>query len=104
MQASSRVVYGREFRITPTWLWIVQRVSGLLLGPLVLVHMSTRDMANNVVLNAVVLLIVLAHGYSGINRLRQQKGHAPLMFFLAWIWLAFVAAFGALIVLYGQPV
>ncbi len=103
MQASSRIVYGRAFRVTPAWLWILQRVSGLLLGPLVLLHMSTRDLANSPVLNGLVLIIVLGHGYSGISRLRQEERHRALVALLVFVWLALVAVFGTLIVLYGQP-
>ena len=35
MQASNRIVFGRAFRVTPVWIWVMQRASGLLLGPLV---------------------------------------------------------------------
>lgn len=102
MPASSRTVYGRAFRMTPVWMWWVQRVSGLLLGPLVLVHMWTPDLANDRALNAVLLAIVVSHGYSGIARLVREEHRAGAIVAIAGLWLAAVGVFGALIVIYGQ--
>ena len=102
MQASSRIVFGRAFRVTPAWLWLMQRASGLLLGPLVAVHMWMPDMSQNRVLNAVVLLLVLGHGYSGIRRFVQSERRSALVAAHAWAWLILVALFGLLIVFYGR--
>jgi len=102
MLASSRVVFGRAFRVTPVWMWVLQRVSGLALGPLVAVHMWMPDMANNRALNALVLLLVLGHGYSGIRRLVALERNSTIVMALAWAWLILVALFGALIVLYAR--
>ena len=102
MQASNRIVFGRAFRVTPVWLWVMQRASGLLLGPLVAVHVWVPEMSNNRALNAALLLLVLGHGYSGITRLAQQERRAAVVTAHAWAWLVLVALFGALIVLYGR--
>ena len=102
MLASSRVVFGRAFRVTPAWLWVMQRASGLLLGPLVAVHMWMPDMSHNRALNAVLLLLVVGHGYSGIRRLAQSERRFAVVTAHAWAWLILVAFFGLLIVLYGR--
>ena len=102
MQASNRIVFGRAFRATPVWMWVMQRASGLLLGPLVAVHVWVPEMSNNRALNAALLLLVLGHGYSGIRRLAQQERRATVVTAHAWAWLLLVALFGALIVLYGS--
>ena len=102
MQASSRIVFGRVFRVTPAWMWLMQRASGLLLGPLVAVHMWVPDMSQNRVLNAVLLLLVIGHGYSGIRRFVQIERYSALVTAQAWAWLILVALFGLLIVFYGR--
>jgi succinate dehydrogenase hydrophobic anchor subunit len=102
MQASSRIVFGRAFRVTPAWMWVMQRASGLLLGPLVAVHMWMPDMSQNRVLDAVLLLIVVGHGYSGIRRLVQCEHRLAIITVLAWAWLVLVAFFGLLVVLAGR--
>jgi hypothetical protein len=102
MQASNRIVYGRAFGVTPAWMWVMQRASGLLLGPLVAVHMWMPDMGGNRALNAVLLLLVVGHGYSGIRRLAQSERRFAVVTAHAWAWLILVAFFGLLIVLYGR--
>ncbi len=102
MQASSRVVYGRAFRVTPAWMWWVQRLSGLALGPLVALHMCVPHMDENRALNAVLLVLVVGHGYSGIKRLVQSERVSSFMTANAWVWLATVTMFGLLIVLFGR--
>lgn len=102
MQASSRVVYGRAFRVTPAWMWWVQRLSGLALGPLVALHMWLPNLAQNRAFNAVLLALVVGHGYSGIKRLRQSERASDVVTAHAWAWLAAVTAFGLLIVVSGR--
>ena len=102
MQASSRIVFGRAFRVTPVWMWVMQRASGLLLGPLVAVHVWMPEMSHNRALNAVLLLLVVGHGYSGIRRLVQLERRSTVVTAYAWAWLVLVALFGLLIVLYGR--
>ena len=100
MQAD-RVVYGRSFRVTPLWLWGLQRASGLLLGPLVAVHMLMPGMARQGWLNALLLVVVLAHGYSGVRRLVTAGSTARLYAALAFVWCLAVGALGTLVVLAG---
>jgi len=103
MPASSRAVYGREFRVTPVWLWIAQRASAVLLGPLVLAHVWAPKLAGNAVLNVLILAIVLVHGYSGVRRLVTLKGKAALFTLLAIVWCVVVAVFGVMIVASPSP-
>ena len=70
----NRVSYGSEGRKTPLWVWIVQRATAVLLGPLVLVHIVVPEAAGNRWLNTVLLALVLAHGVSGIWRLAIVPG------------------------------
>ena len=98
MPASSRLVYGREFYVTPLWVWALQRISGLLLGPLVALHIWVPGLADNAVLNALLLAIVVGHGYSGLRRVVLAKGRDAI-FRLAIVWCALVAFFGVLVVL-----
>lgn len=102
MQASNRVVYGRTFQVTPVWMWWLQRLSGIALGPLVALHIWMPEMAQNRLLNAVLLAIIVGHGYSGIKRLAQSERASAIITIHAWLWLAVVTAMGLLIVLYGQ--
>jgi len=101
MLASSRTVYGREFRVTPRWLWVLQRASGLLLGPLVALHVMVPGMALQRGLNALLLVIVIAHGYSGVRRMAAAAGRAGIYASLALAWCAVVAVLGAWIVVAG---
>lgn len=101
MLVSSRVVFGREFTVTPVWLWILQRASGLLLAPLVALHVWMPDMAGNRALNALLLVVVAAHGYSGLCRLVTARNRAALYAALAVAWCAIVVMAGALLVISG---
>ena len=100
MAASDRIVYGRTFRRTSLGMWLAQRASGLLLGPLVLLHMASGALASNAVLNAVLLVAILVHGYSGLRRVAAARGRSRMMLALALAWCAAVAVFGGLIVAY----
>jgi succinate dehydrogenase hydrophobic anchor subunit len=102
MPASSRTVYSREFKVTPLWMWILQRASGLLLGPLVVLHLWTPAMASNRGLNAVLLVVIVAHGYTGLRRIAVKRDRVALTKAITWIWCAIVVVFGALIV-FARP-
>jgi len=102
MRVSSREVYGRTFQVTPVWMWWLQRMSGIALGPLVALHIWMPDMARNQLLNAALLVMVIGHGYSGIKRLVQSERASAMITIHAWIWLGVVAVLGFLIVLYGR--
>lgn len=98
MLASSRTVFGHEFSVTPLWMWILQRASGVLLGPLVALHLWAPGVASARSLNAVLLAVILAHGYTGLRRISAKRERIGLVKALAWIWCALVIAFGAMIV------
>lgn len=100
MPASDRVVYGRSFRPTPRGMWLAQRASGVLLGPLVLLHMMSSGLAGNRMLNAVLLAVILLHGYSGVRRLNVTQARFGLTRSMAIGWCAVVALFGTLLVIY----
>jgi succinate dehydrogenase hydrophobic anchor subunit len=102
MLASNRIVFGRAFRATAVWMWWLQRLSGLALGPLVMLHMYVPKLAEDPVLNAVILAIVVCHGYIGIKRVVQSERVSSLVTASAWLWLAVVTGFGMLIVLFGK--
>jgi succinate dehydrogenase hydrophobic anchor subunit len=98
MPASSRTVYGRPLPATPVWMWILQRASGLLLGPLVALHVWLPGWAANRALSAVLLAVVLAHGYSGVRRLAASQPKLTLFVALALLWCVVVGIAGALVV------
>ena len=95
---SSRTVYGREFKVTPLWLWIAQRASGLLLGPLVALHIWAPELARNRAFSVLLLAIVLAHGYTGLRRIAVKRGAFGAAMVVTLLWSAVVAIFGVLIV------
>ena len=100
MPASERIVYGRAFKATPVWLWLAQRASGLLLGPLVALHMWSGNSAGNSALNALLLAVILVHGYSGLRRVAVKRDRYGATLALTLVWCAVVAFFGVLLVLY----
>ena len=100
MPVSDRVVYGRAFKATPVWMWIAQRISGVLLGPLVAIHMWSSATAANAALNAVLLAVILVHGYSGLRRVDVKRDRFGVTLALTVAWCAIVAFFGLLLVVY----
>ena len=68
MFASSRIVYGRVGLVTPLWVWLLQRISAVLLGPLVFIHVAFPGAARNFWVDGPLLLVVLSHGYVGLWR------------------------------------
>jgi succinate dehydrogenase hydrophobic anchor subunit len=73
MFATSRIVYGRTGLVTPVWMWLLQRISAVLLGPLVFVHVSIPGAARNPWVDGSLLLVVLSHGYIGLWRLVGRR-------------------------------
>jgi succinate dehydrogenase hydrophobic anchor subunit len=73
MVTTSRVVYGRAALVTPVWVWLLQRISALLLGPLVLIHVSLPGATHNPWVGSLLLLTVLSHGYVGLWRLIGRR-------------------------------
>jgi succinate dehydrogenase/fumarate reductase cytochrome b subunit len=99
---AERTVYQRAFRATPVALWVLQRASGVLLGPLVALHILVPGLALSSVLNGVLLLVLLVHGYSGVCRLGAAKTKNALYKTTAIAWCIAVALFGSLVVLAGS--
>jgi len=69
MRVSSPLASGRQRQVTPVWAWFLQRGSGLLLGPLVLAHVSIPGAPWKVWLGVLLLLAVLTHAYTSLWRL-----------------------------------
>ena len=100
MQVSEREVYGRVMIPTALWLWAAQRFSGVLLGPLVLLHIWGVGASANRLLNGLLLLVILVHGYAGIRRIQMKAGSAGLLNAVAVLWIATVLGLGILTLLY----
>jgi len=101
MPDSSRTVYGRPFVVTPLWLWWLQRLSALALGPLVFLHVAVPAWAGNRVSLALLLVVTAAHGYSGLRRYGSAASKTRAATSTALVWLAAVALIGAWIVVAG---
>jgi succinate dehydrogenase hydrophobic anchor subunit len=68
-----REVYGRSARTVPLWMWLFQRYSGLLLGPLVFIHVLVPSAPFMVWLTSLMLAILLGHAFIGLWRLAGLK-------------------------------
>jgi hypothetical protein len=98
---AERTVYQRAMRVTPVAAWVVQRASGVLLGPLVALHIAVPGLAMSAVLNGVLLLMLLVHGYTGVRRLAAAKNWNALYKWTAIAWCIAVGLFGSLVVTAG---
>lgn len=98
MQESSRTVYGRTFAVTPAWLWWLQRISALALGPLVILHIASPALASSRIGLALLLVVTAVHGYSGLRRYGSAARKTRASQAFALFWFALVAALGAWIV------
>lgn len=98
MPVTERTVYGRRFEVTPRWLWIVQRLTALALGPLVVLHVAAPQWAGNRFVLFLLLLSIAAHGYSGLRRYGSPVHRATAYRLLAVIWTAVVLVLGLLII------
>lgn len=68
-----RTVYGKSGTPTPVWMWIFQRFSGLLLGPIVLVHALVPRAPFVGWLSALLLVLILGHAFIGLWRLAAMR-------------------------------
>lgn len=68
-----RTVYGRAGTVTPFWMWVFQRVSGLLLGPLVVVHILVPAAPFVTWVSSLLLAIILGHAFVGLWRLAAMR-------------------------------
>jgi succinate dehydrogenase hydrophobic anchor subunit len=71
--ADRRMVYGKAGTPTPYWMWIFQRISGLLLGPLVIIHVVVPDAPKIEWVSTLLLLIILGHAFIGTWRLAAMR-------------------------------
>ena len=71
-----RTVYGKTGTQTPMWAWLFQRVSGLLLGPLIIVHVLVPRGAFITWASALLLAIVLGHAAAALWRIAARRGGA----------------------------
>src|SRR3954447_8390680 len=101
MQESSRTVYGRAFAVTPAWLWWLQRLSAIALGPLVILHIASPALAGGRVWLVLLLIVTAAHGYSGLRRYGSAARKVLAARAFALCWLVLVGALGAWIVVGG---
>jgi succinate dehydrogenase hydrophobic anchor subunit len=68
-----RVVYGQSGTPTPFWMWVFQRLSGLMLGPLVLVHALVPHAPFVNWLSALLLALIAGHAFIGLWRLAAMR-------------------------------
>ena len=81
---------------TPLWLWLVQRISGLLLGPLLLVHILVPGAPYMAWLGGLLLATIVAHGYAGLMRLAFSKGLSAALRRVAY-WLIVIVLLAVLL-------
>ncbi|MDQ6621823.1 MAG: hypothetical protein M3Z31_19375 [Pseudomonadota bacterium] len=98
-----RTVFARSFDATPLALWLLQRLSGLLLGPLVAVHVLWPAVGKSRPFLALLLIFIVGHGYSGVRRLRMRSGQARAITAAALVWSLIVLAAGLAIVIAAKP-
>jgi succinate dehydrogenase hydrophobic anchor subunit len=68
-----RVVYGRAGTPTPWWMWAFQRFSGIVLGPLVFVHVLVPRAPFITWVSALLLVVILGHAFIGLWRLAAMR-------------------------------
>jgi len=88
----NRYSYGREGRLTPASVWILQRISAALLGPVVLAHVTLPRETATVWLDVLLLVLVLSHGAIGLWRLASAPGLSRTSYGLATVSGAIVVA------------
>lgn len=78
MVGSDRFVFGGRARVTPLSLWMAQRISAVLLGPAVLVHIAVVDAWKNPAAQGLLLVVLATHAYTGMWRLVGTKTVSPI--------------------------
>ena len=70
---SRRSVYGRAGTPTSLGMWMFQRLSGVLLGPLVFVHVLVPSAPKIVWVTSLLLAIILGHAFVGLWRVAAMR-------------------------------
>jgi succinate dehydrogenase hydrophobic anchor subunit len=70
---SRRPVWGRAGTPTSLGMWLFQRLSGLLLGPLVFVHVLIPSAPKMVWVSSLLLAIILGHAFVGLWRVAAMR-------------------------------
>ncbi len=78
MVGSERIVFGGRARVTPLSFWLAQRISALLLGPAVLVHIAVVDAWKSPAAQGLLLAVLATHAYTGVWRLLGPKAVSPI--------------------------
>jgi succinate dehydrogenase hydrophobic anchor subunit len=73
MFAANVISHDRVGFVTPVWVWLLQRISAVFLGPLVLIHVCMPGAARNPWVGGLLLLVVLSHGFVGLLRLVGRR-------------------------------
>lgn len=102
MPDAQRTVFGRSFTVTPLFAWAVQRLSGLALAPMIVLHATVPAIGRNRVFLAVLLALVCFHGITALVRLRRRGDAAAMARFAALAWTIVVAVAGGLVVVAGR--
>lgn len=70
---SRRTVYGRTGTPTSLSMWLFQRWSGVLLGPLVFVHVLVPSAPGMVWMSSLLLAVILGHAFIGLWRVAAMR-------------------------------
>ena len=99
----SGTYYGKQAQPISFRLWLTQRLTGLLIGPLVLLHILMPGAPYMPWLGALLLLTILVHGWVALRRVTLTRGRPAgaqrLGLALSIVLLLFIAIVGGGIVL-----
>jgi hypothetical protein len=102
MRDSQRTVFDRSFAVTPLFAWVIQRLSGLALAPMIVVHATLPSVGRHRLFLAALLVLVCFHGLTAIVRLRRRGDGAARARVAAVAWTLVVAIAGGLVVVAGK--
>ncbi|MFO1413139.1 MAG: hypothetical protein U1F10_04380 [Burkholderiales bacterium] len=102
MADGQRTVFGRTFAVTPLAAWAIQRLSGLALAPMIVLHATVPAIGRNRFFLAVLLALVCFHGVTALVRLRRRTDAAGRARAGALAWTIVVAVAGGLVVVAGK--
>jgi succinate dehydrogenase hydrophobic anchor subunit len=71
--SSRRSVYGRAGTPTSLSMWLFQRLSGVLLGPLVFVHVLVPRAPHIAWITSLLLALILGHAFIGLWRMAAMR-------------------------------